>query len=529
MYDFSRLKIEQAGTEGRILIVDDDTDLLELIADLVSSLGYRIETASDGIEAADLLKKEDFSILVSDINMPRMDGMELLCYVKKHYPEIDVIMVTGFHSDYGFSDVISAGATDYIAKPFGVDELSAKLKRVFREQRLIRALKDEIREREETEKILKLNEARQAALLKMYEMAEFSSTAAMVDAVLEKIMVLTDSAHGFLGYVSHDQTSIHVRAWYGKAVGQCTMDDGLFKIDIEKGSIWDKLIRQRAPVIINNYVGPDPNFNIHPENPLITVPLLAIPSVEAGRIVAVAAVWDKEKEYSGSDAGQLQLLLDGLWNIVRRKRAEDAYKSALDDLELRVKERTAELAATNEIMSCEITERKLTEKALRKSEADLESRKITLEETNTALKVLLKKHEHDRKEFEERVVANVKELVEPYLDRLRESGLVNRQKTYLDILESNLSDVISPFVYSSFVMNWKLTPAEMKVANLVRFGKSTKEIAEIMNLSPETISVHRKKIRKKSGITNKKVNLRTVLTSLKPDDALVSHRLKVQG
>ncbi|MEA2082787.1 MAG: response regulator [Thermodesulfobacteriota bacterium] len=77
MYDFSRLKIERAGTVGRILIVDDDTDSLELIADMVSSLGYSIETASDGREAAVLLKGEDFSTLITDISMPRMDGMEL--------------------------------------------------------------------------------------------------------------------------------------------------------------------------------------------------------------------------------------------------------------------------------------------------------------------------------------------------------------------------------------------------------------------------------------------------------------------
>ena len=200
-----------------------------------------------------------------------------------------------------------------------------------------------------------------------------------------------------------------------------------------------------------------------------------------------------------------------------RKQAEEAYKRALDDLESRVAELTAELAAANETIAREIIERKFTEEALRKSEADLESRKVALEETNTALKVLLKKREQDREELEERVVANVKELIEPYLDRLKESGLVDRQKVYVEILESNLNDVISPFVHSSFVMNWKLTPAEMKVANLVRFGKSTKEIAEIMNLSPETVSVHRKKIRKKSGITNKKINLRTVLISLKPN------------
>jgi DNA-binding CsgD family transcriptional regulator len=115
--------------------------------------------------------------------------------------------------------------------------------------------------------------------------------------------------------------------------------------------------------------------------------------------------------------------------------------------------------------------------------------------------------------IEERTV-NVKELILPYLDKLKRENFRNRQKTYLEILESNLSAIISPFertLSSKFI---KLTPAEIQVANLIKLGKTSKEIAVLSNLSFKTIEFHRNNIRAKLGLKHKKVNLRTHLLSL---------------
>jgi len=104
--------------------------------------------------------------------------------------------------------------------------------------------------------------------------------------------------------------------------------------------------------------------------------------------------------------------------------------------------------------------------------------------------------------------------VEPYLDKLKTGRLDRHQKDIIKVLDYNLRELTSPFskVLSSNLMG--LTPREVQAANLVKIGKSTKEIAEIMNLSSGTISVHRKNIRKKLGLTNRKSNLRTVLSSI---------------
>ena len=162
----------------------------------------------------------------------------------------------------------------------------------------------------------------------------------------------------------------------------------------------------------------------------------------------------------------------------------------------------------------DITNLKETELALKQRERELEMQTVNLEEANAALKVLLKRREEDKKELEEKVLFNMKELAEPYLEKLRKTGLNERQKAFLEILESNLNEIISPFSRSLYFGYINLTPAEMQIASLIRYGKTTKEIANLLNLSSRTVETHRKNIRKKLGLTDKKANLRTKLLSL---------------
>jgi PAS domain S-box-containing protein len=161
-----------------------------------------------------------------------------------------------------------------------------------------------------------------------------------------------------------------------------------------------------------------------------------------------------------------------------------------------------------------ITQRKQAERALKEKEVELEIKANNLEEVNTALRVLLKRREEDKSELEEKVLSNVKDLVLPYLERLNKTRLDNNQKSCVDILESNLKEVISPFSRKLSSKYLGLTPTEIRVADLIKDGKITKEIAEFMNVSDKTVQTHRDSIRKKIGIKHKKVNLRTYLLSM---------------
>lgn len=163
-------------------------------------------------------------------------------------------------------------------------------------------------------------------------------------------------------------------------------------------------------------------------------------------------------------------------------------------------------------------ERKRIEQALIKREKELEVKTCDLEEANVALKVLLKKIDKDKTNLEEHLVLNAKELVEPFLNKLKRSGLNREQRDTVDIIEFNINGITSPLLKGLSVNFRALTPTEIQIANLVRFGKSTKEIAQSLNLSARTIEAHRNNIRKKLKITNKKVNLRTYLES-HPDNS----------
>ncbi len=152
--------------------------------------------------------------------------------------------------------------------------------------------------------------------------------------------------------------------------------------------------------------------------------------------------------------------------------------------------------------------------ALKAREKELKEKTASLSEVNTALEVLLRKREADRMELEEKIVTNAKSLILPYLEKLRASRLDDRQRVYLNLVESNLNEIISPLSrrMSSHFLNF--TPMEIQVASLVKAGKSTKEIALILGGSIRTIEAVRYTIRRKLGIKNKSANLRSYLLSL---------------
>ena len=165
----------------------------------------------------------------------------------------------------------------------------------------------------------------------------------------------------------------------------------------------------------------------------------------------------------------------------------------------------------------DVTEQRRAEEALRQSEIELLEKSRHLEEVNAALKVLLKRREDDKVELEENLLTNVKELILPYLEKLKKSQLDPHQTTLVSILDSHITDIVSPFLTKLSSRFFNLTPAEIQVASLISGGKTNKEIADLLHLSVNTIRSHRFHIRTKLGLKNKKINLRTYLRSLQKE------------
>lgn len=183
------------------------------------------------------------------------------------------------------------------------------------------------------------------------------------------------------------------------------------------------------------------------------------------------------KAIARDEQGKAQRIIGTLTDITRLKEMEAELKAMQSVLEMRVQERTAELS-----------------------------------ETNIALTVLLKKREQDRETLAEQVLANATYLIEPFLDRMSESGLSEHQRILTDVLRTNIKELTSPFGNNFSSKLVRLTPAEIQVANMAKQGKRSKEIAEIMHLSPGTVNIHRKNIRKKLEIAHLKTNLQSFLS-----------------
>ena len=137
----------------RILIVDGEESIREIVGKAVNQVGHEAVTAKNGEEALELLRKGPFAILITDIKMPEMDGFEWMKSVRAESSTVPVLCMTEHGAPHPYTDVVASGATDYITKPFTLDEMNAKLNRLLREKNLIRDL---------TEKLIELEGANEA-------------------------------------------------------------------------------------------------------------------------------------------------------------------------------------------------------------------------------------------------------------------------------------------------------------------------------------------------------------------------------
>ncbi|MGV8075239.1 MAG: response regulator [Syntrophobacteraceae bacterium] len=259
----------------RVLVVDDEQSICVMLTSFLRSSGYSCESTNDPTKALELLQRDSFELVISDIKMAGLDGLQLLSETRKIHPGLDTIMMTGYTNIYSYSDIIKARAADFIAKPFELSELEAKLERIDRERKMQRELR----------------------------------------------------------------------------------------------------------------------------------------------------------------------------------------------------------------------------------------------EMNIALEVLLQRAEREKEKLGATVVSNVKELILPYVEKLKNGRLGAEQMAYIEVLETNLSQICYPFMKNLPLQYSRISSMEVQVANLIKAGKRNKEISSILGISLNTVMTHRYRLRSKLGLKNKKVNLSSYLKS----------------
>jgi GAF domain-containing protein/DNA-binding CsgD family transcriptional regulator len=217
--------------------------------------------------------------------------------------------------------------------------------------------------------------------------------------------------------------------------------------------------------------------------------------------------YEKSRAWGEEDVVILQTAAEIISKAFENIRLKERHVTAIN------KQDAALVKATRKLKS-EIEERKSSIRRLRDREKELARTNARLKDMNKALTVLFSKHNDDITRMEEQIAHNIREIIDPSLQRLKNSRLKDNQLKWLGVLETTLNDIASPLASRLSTGLKKLTPTEIKIASFIKHGNTNKEIGELLGISSRTVEVHRCNMRKKLGIKNRNMNLRTFLLSV---------------
>jgi signal transduction histidine kinase len=169
---------------------------------------------------------------------------------------------------------------------------------------------------------IKRNETRRAALLKLYEMQTLPIKE-VCNFVLEASQSLTGSDIGFMGFLNEDESQMTIHAWSKSVMAQCEIHEKPIVFSIAEAGVWGEAVRQRQPVIINDYSSSSVLKKGLPQGHVDIARFMAVPLFDKDKIAAVVAVGNKNQNYDEQDIKQLQLLIEGMWQIIKRRQTED--------------------------------------------------------------------------------------------------------------------------------------------------------------------------------------------------------------
>ncbi|WP_163337528.1 DNA-binding response regulator [Desulfopila sp. IMCC35008] len=325
-----------------ILLVDDDESILVSLSWILEKNSFKVTTAQSGLEALDLLRVHRYNVIITDLQMGEIGGLEVLQEAKKISYNTGVIVLTGYADIDSAVETFTCGADDYLNKPCDTDELIFKVRRTLEKQELT------VRLREQNE-----------------------------------------------------------------------------------------LLKQE---------------------------------------------------------------------IATRKQVESQLNESQTRLEQEVKKRTAELSATVDNLKDALGKLAIKEEELQKQNEELNA-------ANSALNLLLKRRDRELREVREEVSAKTIEMALPLLKKAHKHA-TGASKSYLESAQANLLDISLTHSKDTLLVNAKLAPRELQVVNYIRQNKSSKEIADILDITVRTVESYRESIRKKIRLKNKKISLKKYLTSL---------------
>lgn len=188
----------------------------------------------------------------------------------------------------------------------------------------------DITERIETTASLRLNKMRLEAMIELNQMTD-ADIKQLTDFALEKAIKLTSSEIGYLAFTAEDEKILEIYSWSKETRRQCTIENPQNIVTVEDVGLWGEAIRQRRPIITNDYQAPNKYKRGQPEGHILIFRHMNIPVFDGERIVAVAGVGNKKAPYEESDVNQLTLLMQGMWQLLQRKQADEALRQSEEE------------------------------------------------------------------------------------------------------------------------------------------------------------------------------------------------------
>jgi putative nucleotidyltransferase with HDIG domain len=294
----------------RILIVDDDPDYRKIIQLLLEGTDYFCETAGSAVEAFEALRRCSFDLVVSDVCMSGKDGLQLAREAKKEFPDLDFIIMTGYSEKYTYSDIIEAGASDYMTKPFSSSELKAKLERIAREKSIFHRLR-------EANSALFQESSLNSSLA---ELSNTVITSTCLDEVsqmvLKRAKELTDSQFGCIAHFADG-----VKTYPADMAGPGEYSENREIILSRLGWLWNRGIRERSAAL--NY-SPRAGGASHKAG----FRYLSVPALCDGRLLGQLALVKTQKDYEEWDLRVARRLAVVYALVLQRWLAENELKEA---------------------------------------------------------------------------------------------------------------------------------------------------------------------------------------------------------
>lgn len=301
-----------------VLYVDDEPILLAVAKLLLEETGeFSLTTVTSAVEALAIMHKVSYDAVVSDYQMPGMDGIRFLKDIRTIYEDLPFILFTGRGREDVVIEAINNGADAYLQKGGDPEsefaELSHTIKKAVARKRAADALKQD--------------ESRLETLVSSYQMVDAPLRELMTYAI-ENAVKITTSSIGYLAFVDEDETGMTMYAWSAEAMHQCTIREKPIRYVIASTGLWGEAVRQRSPVITNDYAAPNPQKKGYPEGHVPIIRHMNIPVFDGAHIVMVAGVGNKRSDYDERDLRELSLLMNGLWQVIKQRRAEAALRES---------------------------------------------------------------------------------------------------------------------------------------------------------------------------------------------------------